>query len=113
MIEKIREGLYIKKDKFGYRVIYPVRNEDRTINWFNLLTGGTWWKLLKVIVIVLLILGMVWSYKHDIGACLEFQDTICDNIMNISAYCMKQQQSIPNLLLPSDFKLNEGVEDER
>lgn len=89
IIEKIREGLYIKKDKFGYKVIYPIKNDDGTTNWFNLLTGGTWYKLIFTIIVVLLILGMCYSYYHDVKACLEFQNNICDYLPNISAHCVQ------------------------
>ena len=41
------DGSYLKKDElFGYRVIYPYKNPDGTIHWFNLLTGGSWAKLI-------------------------------------------------------------------
>lgn len=85
--EKIREGLYIRKDKFGYKIIYPYKNDDGTINWFNVLTGGTWWKLVKVVVIVFLILGMSWGYYHDTKTCRELMSDPCNLLPNISRYC--------------------------
>jgi len=30
--EKIRDDLYVKKGKFGYTVVYPVKNEDGSFN---------------------------------------------------------------------------------
>ena len=84
-IEKIREGLYVKKSLGSYRVIYPLRNEDGSRNWFNILTGGSYWNLVKVILIVSIILLMVWSYQRDIRVCTEFVNNI---IADPIAFCL-------------------------
>ena len=78
-IEKIRDGLYVKKSFDGYRVVYPYKNDDGTINWKNLLLGGNWWNLLKTIFILLFIFGFTWSYLHDIRVCKELSDRIIKN----------------------------------
>lgn len=68
----LTEKVYLKKSKaFGWSVVHPIKNEDGTINWFNLLTGGSWWKLLIVAVIVILILGCVYQYSKDINIMLD------------------------------------------
>ena len=87
-IEKIREGLYIKKDRLGYRIVYPYKNDDGTINWFNVLTGGSWGNLIKVVLIVSLILFVTWGYYHDTKACKDFMENPCEMLPNISKYCL-------------------------
>lgn len=52
---------YYKKRK-----VYPILNKDGTINWFNLLTGGSWLRLLGVVVIVIIIIGAIFEVKHFI-----------------------------------------------
>jgi len=68
---KVDDGVYIRKGKWGYRLIYPYKNEDGSINWFNTLTGGSWGNLIKVGVVVALILASVWAYKHDMNTLIE------------------------------------------
>ena len=79
MIEYNDDGSYLKKDDwFGYRIIYPVKNRDGTINWFNLLTGGSWGKLIVTCIIVLLIMFSVYAYKKDVTTCYEVIKNPCD-----------------------------------
>ena len=105
-IEKIREGLYIKKSFDGYRVVYPILNDDypilnddrsinwknliRSINWKNLILGGGGWKFIKVMLIVALILFVTWSYNRDNKILIE---TINYAIMNPCEWCTRITQS--------------------
>jgi len=34
------EKIYLRKDWLGWRVVAPVKNEDGSWNWFNLIFGG-------------------------------------------------------------------------
>ena len=73
------DGSYLKKDElFGYRVIYPYKNPDGTIHWFNLLTGGSWAKFVVTLFIVALIIFSVWAYKTDVATCYEVIKNPCD-----------------------------------
>jgi len=68
----VDEKIYLKKSKaFGWEVVHPYRNEDGTINWFNFLTGGSWWNLFVVGIIVVIILGCVYQYSKDINILLD------------------------------------------
>ena len=58
--------VYLRKARSGWRVIHPIKNEDGSINWFNLLTGGSWWNVLFVGVVVFLICFAIWEYTHNI-----------------------------------------------
>ena len=93
MAEKIREGLYVKKGFDGYRVVFPIKNEDGSLNWFNILTGGNWMKVAKLILIVLLVLGMSWSYMRDTRACRDLMEDPCPHLPDISAFCLQQEEN--------------------
>lgn len=81
-MDKIEEGVYLKKDWSGYRVIHPVKNEDGSWNWWNICTGGTWWNLCKWIAITLLILLMCLTYYRDVKVCRDFLDSPYQNCVN-------------------------------
>lgn len=85
-IEKIREGLYIKKSFDGYRVVYPYKNDDGTINWFSILTGGNWWKLVKLLFLLAIILGVSFSYAHDTKNCREMISNPCKIFPSVESY---------------------------
>ena len=86
--EKAAEKLYSKlevKDngytKVYYRMrqVYPIINPDGTINWFNFLTGGTWWKLTGALLFIIIVLGFLWEYHITIQAgidCISKQNAI-------------------------------------
>lgn len=78
MIKKIQvdgENVYLKKSNwFGWGIIYPWKNEAGSINWFNLLTGGTWAKLILVILIVFLILVAISEYTKNISTLINCFD---------------------------------------
>ena len=63
-IEINSEKIYLKKSKiFGWTVVYPTKNPDGSINWFNLITGGSWLRLVALIVIIIIILGFFYEYS--------------------------------------------------
>jgi hypothetical protein len=61
----------LKETRKGFRVVYPIRNKDNSINYRNLFAGGSWWNLLIIALIVGLILGCVWEYSHNINLLKE------------------------------------------
>jgi len=71
----------LKKDWFGYRIVYPIKNLDGTINWWNLLVGGkrNAFRLLIYSAIILLIYfgvnELISSYKLIAANPCEF----CEN----------------------------------
>ncbi len=76
--KKIEEGVYLHKGKLGYRLIYPYKNKDGTINWFNIFTGGSWKNLITVIIVVLFILGLSYAYYLDVKTCRKVISNPCD-----------------------------------
>lgn len=71
------EQIYLKKGIFGWAVVQPIKNEDGSTNWINLLFGGygNLFKLLFfLLVIFLFILGtreVTMTYKTLYKDCLE------------------------------------------
>ncbi len=66
------EKVYLKKSKsFGWGVVHPIKNEDGSINRFNLLTGGSWWKLFVVGIMVTILLGFLYYYSRNINLMLD------------------------------------------
>jgi hypothetical protein len=53
------------------RIIKPVLNTDGSINWFNLLTGGSWGRLIGVIVFIIICLGFIFEYHNNLQVCAE------------------------------------------
>jgi len=107
-IEKIRDGLYVKESFDGYRVVYPYKNDDGSTNWFNIFTGGNYWKLAKLAFILFVILGVSWSYRVDTKNCREFINNPCRFLPNITAFCT--ETPIQDWMINLTFK--EGREGE-
>ena len=55
----------------NFKVVKPYINEDGSINWFNLLTGGSWWNLVITAVIVIVVLGVLYEYSLNIQTLLD------------------------------------------
>lgn len=75
--EKEGKIVYYKK-----RRTYPALNQDGSINWFNALTGGSWFNLLFLLFIVAIALGVVWEYHTNLGECAKLMTNL--NMMKIN-----------------------------
>jgi len=82
-----KETVFLKKSFDGYRVVYPLKKEDGTWDWFVLLTGGTWWVLLKTFLVIALLLFVTWSYIQDTTQCRDLVENICDYRIRINEAC--------------------------
>lgn len=71
------EGIYLKNSPLmGWGVVYPWKNEDGSINWFNFLTGGRWSNLVMTIIIVALLVLVTMEYSNNINMFLNcFSDS--------------------------------------
>lgn len=71
--EELPEGekIYLKKGFKGWQVVHPIKNEDKSINWKNLLTGGSWWNVIITLIIVLIILGVLYEYSTTVNMFLD------------------------------------------
>ena len=89
------ERVALKKGLTGWRVVFPIKNEDNTINWKNLLLGGSIWRLIGILVLVLLILYAFSEYTQ---------------LLNITEACLRALPDNINLQLYLDNpKLNSSV----
>ena len=79
-IEIEGERLNLKKGIFGYRIVHPIKNEDGSTNWFNLITGGSWGNVFKIMAIIFLLLFICWAYKNDVQSLVE----CCNNAKGIN-----------------------------
>ncbi len=66
--------VHLKKDLLGWHVIYPWKNSDGSINWFNLLAGGNWWHLSVMILAVIIISLAIFEYTHNINILISCFD---------------------------------------
>ncbi|MFP4457177.1 MAG: hypothetical protein ACLFPS_05900 [Clostridia bacterium] len=68
------ERINLKKSNLGWKVVHPIKNPDGSINWKNLITGGSWWNLLIVAFLVIIILSAINEYYSNVklaSACLR------------------------------------------
>lgn len=77
--EEEGETIYFKK-----RIVKPPLNLDGSINWFNFLTGGSWWRIIGVMVFLIIALGFIWEYHSNFQTCIEAINEI-NQLKNISA----------------------------
>ena len=59
-----------------WHVVYPIKNEDGSINWKHLITGGTWWNLIFVLLFILVFLGAAWEYNHSLKDCTKAMEKL-------------------------------------
>lgn len=66
------DSFFVKKGVEGnYRVVFPWKNEDGTINWKNTISGGNWFNLLKIAFLILIILGALFEYSQNVKILLD------------------------------------------
>ena len=71
------EKVYLKKSFDGWRVVHPIRNEDGSINYPNLIFGG-WWNFIKLIFIMLVVLLVFIGMQELIGNYKEIAKHPCN-----------------------------------
>lgn len=62
----VAEKVYMKKTFMGWKVVHPIKNEDGSINWFNLITGGSWWNVFFTAVAVGVMSFFFYEYASNI-----------------------------------------------
>ncbi|GAH43673.1 unnamed protein product [marine sediment metagenome] len=107
-LEKIDRGVYLKRGKFGHRLVYPYRDEEGTWLWFNVFIGGNWFKFIASVLFILLILGSIAAYKQDVM-------TVADKINWIAAnpceWCELSRTTNPDYsVLPFDLNWTAELE---
>lgn len=97
-----------KIEYYKKRQVYPIFHEDGSINWFNLLTGGSYWKLLMAIAFVCIVLGVGYEYKANLAVCA---DLMYDYNLNITKNHLNP--NVPEMvrLVPNATKVFEQIND--
>jgi hypothetical protein len=95
------ENVYLRKSFDGWRVVYPIKNEDGSMNWFNVFTSGNYWKMIKPFLLLLLLLGFMYVYAHDTSVCRN-------TVSNIKQICL-DYNSINNLINQTNWKLAQDI----
>ncbi len=74
------ESVYLKKSNiFGWAVIHPWKNDDGSINWLNLITGGSWANFFLWAFITAIIIGVIFEYTSNINTLIS----CFDNFVNL------------------------------
>ena len=66
-----KEVFAIRRSFDGWRVVYPMKNQDGSLNWKNIILGGGWGNALRWLMILALILLFFYVYGHDTSVCRE------------------------------------------
>jgi hypothetical protein len=88
---KLKEGLYLRKEKDNYRLIYPPKKDPskpfnlKNIHWPNFIGFHQW---LNLLIIALVILSS-FAFLHDTAKCRE----IVANPYKICGYSFNQGNS--------------------
>lgn len=106
----ITNGVCLKKSFDGYRVIYPYKNEDGSLNWRNIILGGNWWKFIKVMLVILVILVACYSYARDTRVCRELISDPCQVCIDVGGF-IDYSPVTSGFEVPNDYVLKGGLED--
>lgn len=68
--------VYLKRDMFGWRIVNPIKNENGSINWINLLVGG-WRNFVFLLWIMILILLMLYGHYELTDSMRQVVDKPC------------------------------------
>ncbi len=86
-VEEKGEKIFLRKSFFGWKVIFPIRIDGKIV-WRNMIAGGSWWNLVWVALIVLIILGITYEYSiavTSLNKCMEQTISCCANNPFVSA----------------------------
>lgn len=83
------EKVYLKKDFLGWRVVHPIKNEDGTINYFNLICGSKS-NLVFLLLLLLLATGFYFGVNELISNYKTIADKPCDYCVDCINFCNKE-----------------------
>jgi len=73
--------IFLKHDFLGYRVVHPYRNTDGSINWKNVISGGSWIKLAVTAVIVGILVGAIFEYYSHVTLLAKCLTALDDSVI--------------------------------
>lgn len=81
---EIEPGVELRKSMFfRYRIVYPLKNKDGSINWFNLWTGGSWGNIIMIIAVVAFLCLLVVLYRHDVMQIIDYYNKTCNPLATL------------------------------
>lgn len=109
-IEIDNNTIYLKKGFDGYKVVYPYKNENGAINWFNLFTSGSYWNILKVVLFVMaILLPVIFYYFGVVKECESIINNRCEWCFDVSESCYQQENmDFPNFTLNQEVRNGKG-----
>ena len=66
--------IYLKESFNGWKIVYPIKNADGSINWKHLIAGGSWTNLFLVALFVAVMVGFFFEYNHNLKMCSELMN---------------------------------------
>ena len=104
MIKKIiidGDEVFMRKGFDGWRVVYPIKNEDGSLNLKNLILGGNIFQFIKIMIIPVALLIAVYFYRQDINSC----QLAVKNITSLYS-SFNSNIAIPNITLNIPYIVN-------
>lgn len=101
-MEKLKEDLFVKKGRFGWYVVYPIKKDpDKpytkdNINWKNLFVGS-WSSFLQMLFLFLAVGFLLFAYVHDTKECYELLENPCETYDKVCGTEDVYNWSLPNL----------------
>lgn len=77
------EKVYLRKGFNGWKVIHPIKNDDGSTNWKNLICGGSWWNLIIMIVFVLVAIGFFFEYHSNLKHCADIMSQMNNETLSL------------------------------
>ena len=92
------DDIYLRKDFLGYRVVSPIKNEDGTYNWMNLILGNK--RVILFTIVWLLIMAFIFLGVQDmLRSCKEFAKDPCKYIeLDCSIERNRYGPDVPNYI---------------
>ena len=71
----------LKHDFLGWRVVHQFRNADGSLNWRNIISGGSWIKLGITLAIVGVIVGAMFEYYSQLTLLTKCLAALNDSVI--------------------------------
>ena len=79
------ETIYLKNSRtFGWGVVYPIKNDDGSVNYYNLITGGKLIRLIMLLGMIFIILGVAYEYNINLEHCTKIMEDYNNLKLNLT-----------------------------
>lgn len=112
-VRDLPEGdkVYVKKDWFGWRIVQPLRNEDGSINYMNLLVGGkrNFFTLVLILVILLTYLYGTSVMNKDLRFIAAHPCEVCSKLTLNATLMMGDDTKWESVRLGKPQQLSDNI----